>query len=303
MEIKRYGLVLVALAGVLFSLFMILYGLRKPPVAPIVYAPPTPPYTHFIAAEGIIESAYKNISLGVPFNQLITEIFVFVGDSVEVGNPLFKLDTRQLEAQKIKAEQELEFARIDFKNKQIQFSFYERLCDKSAASEQMYQNAFYAQELARQNVQTAQAALEVITTDIERSIIRAPIAGQVLQVNIRVGEFANDNTFAQQPLILFGDTKVYHLRIQIDEENAWRYTNGSSATAFVRGNAKISIPLEYVYTEPYIVPKTNLSGADTERVDTRVLEVVYRFDKQNLPVYAGQLLDVYIQAKPNEIGL
>ncbi len=272
-------------------------------MAPIIFAPPTPPYAHFIAAEGIIESAYKNISLGVPFNQLITEIFVFVGDEVQIGTPLFKLDTRQLEAQKVKAEQELEYARTDFKNKQIQFSFYERLCDKSAASEQMYQNAFYAQELARQNVQTAQAALAVITTDIERSIIRAPINGQVLQVNIRVGEFANDNTFAQQPLILFGDTKIYHLRIQIDEENAWRYINGSPATAFVRGNAKISIPLEYVYTEPYIIPKTNLSGVDTERVDTRVLEVVYRFSKENLPVYAGQLLDVYIQAKPNEIGV
>ena len=159
MEIKRSGFLLLALIGILFSLYMIFYGLRKPPVAPIIFAPPIAPYTHFIAGEGIIESAFKNISLGVPFNELITEIYVFVGDTVAIGTPLFKLDTRKLEAQKIKAEQELQYAQTDYRNKEIQFSFYERLCDKSAASEQMYQNALYAKELARDNVQTAQAAL------------------------------------------------------------------------------------------------------------------------------------------------
>jgi RND family efflux transporter MFP subunit len=301
MEIKQYGLVVLALLGVIFSLFMIFYGLRKPPVAPISFAPPIPPYAHYIAAEGIIESAYKNISLGVPFNRLVSEIYVQVGDTVQTGSPLFKLDTRELEAQKRKAEQELQVAHADFEDKQTQFSFYERLCDKKAASEQMYQQAFYAKEIARQKLQTAQASVAVITTDIERSTIHAPIDGQVLQLNIRVGEFAQDNTFSNQPLILFGDTQKYHLRIQIDEENAWRYEKGAPAIAYVRGNAKISIPLSYVYIEPYIIPKKNLTGSDIQRVDTRVLEVVYSFEKHTLPIYAGQLLDVYIQAKPNEL--
>jgi hypothetical protein len=56
-----------------------------------------------------------------------------------------------------------------------------------------------------------------------------------------------------------------------------------------------------VYTEPYIVPKKSLSGSDIERVDTRVLEVVYQFNREDLPVFMGQLLDIYIEAKPNEI--
>ncbi len=68
-----------------------------------------------------------------------------------------------------------------------------------------------------------------------------------------------------------------------------------------RGNSRISFPLEYVYTEPYIVPKKSLSGSDIERVDTRVLEVVYQFNREDLPVFMGQLLDIYIEAKPNEI--
>ena len=33
-------------------------------------------------------------------------------------------------------------------------------------------------------------------------------------------------------------------------------------------------------------------------VDTRVLQVLYRFEKGDLPVYAGQVLDVFVEAKP-----
>ena len=104
-------------------------------------------------------------------------------------------------------------------------------------------------------------------------------------------------------LILFGDTQVYHLRIQIDEEDEWRFRQEAPAIAFVRGNSSISIPLTYVYTEPYITPKKSLSGSDLERIDTRVLEVVYKFQKENYPVLMGQLLDVYIEAEPRETVL
>jgi biotin carboxyl carrier protein len=301
MILKRFGLVLLALIGIIFSIFMIQYGLRKPPVAPILFPPPVAPYRHYIAAEGIVESAFKNIPLGVCLPQVITDVYVFVGDLVEAGQPIFKTDTRQLEAQLAKALNELAYAEIDYTNKKVQFSFYERLDDKTATSEQMFAQYYYAMKLAHQNVETAKAAVDIITTDIERSIVRAPIDGEVLQVNIRIGQYANDNPYDQQPLVLFGDTCVYHLRIEIDEEDEWRFTRGAPAMAFVRGNSRISFPLEYVYTEPYIVPKKSLSGSDIERVDTRVLEVVYQFNREDLPVFMGQLLDIYIEAKPNEI--
>jgi HlyD family secretion protein len=298
---KRIGFIILALLGIGFSIFMIYYGSLKPPVAPIISPPPVRPYKHYIAAQGMIESAFKNIPLGVSYADVITDIYIFVGDIVKKGQPLFKTDTRRFEAQLAQAVKELESAQVDYKNKKVTFSYYERLQDKSATSEQMYTDALYAMELAQKRVEVAQAAVAVIKTDIERSIIRAPISGEVLQVNIRVGQYANVNPFDQQPLILFGDTQVYHMRIEIDEEDEWRFKQGAPAKAFVRGNSSISIPLNYVYTEPYIVPKKSLTGSDMERVDTRVLEVVYEFPKHNYPVFAGQLLDVYIEAPAREI--
>jgi len=55
-------------------------------------------------------------------------------------------------------------------------------------------------------------------------------------------------------------------------------------------------PLHFVRIERYVVPKTSLTGASTERTDTRVLQVIYSFDHGTLPVYIGQRMNVFIEA-------
>jgi HlyD family secretion protein len=297
---RKIGLPLIALAGICFSVFMIYISSRKPPVNHIFFPPAASPYRHYIAAEGTVESVYKNILISTAFNELITEVYCVVGQVMKKNDPLFKLDTRILEAQLIHALNDQKFTQTDYENQKIQFSFYEKLKDKSAVSEQAYKTAFYNMKLAQDKLDVTKAAVKVIQTQIDRATIRAPINGEVLQINIRVGQYANSNPFNNTPLILFGDTNSYHLRVDVDEEDAWRIIKGSPATAFLRGNSKIFIPLEFVYDEPFIIPKTALSGSNTERVDTRVVQLVYRFSKNKYPVFAGQLLDVYIEAKPDE---
>jgi hypothetical protein len=49
-----------------------------------------------------------------------------------------------------------------------------------------------------------------------------------------------------------------------------------------------------------VVPKTELSGTSTERVDTRVLQVVYSVSKGELPIYVGQQVDVYIETPSDQ---
>jgi len=67
---------------------------------------------------------------------------------------------------------------------------------------------------------------------------------------------------------------------------------------FVRGNPQLKTALQFERVEPYVVPKVSLTGQTTERVDTRVLQIIYSFDEAALPVYVGQLMDVFIQAPP-----
>jgi hypothetical protein len=48
--------------------------------------------------------------------------------------------------------------------------------------------------------------------------------------------------------------------------------------------------------EPFVVPKKSLTGDSTERVDTRVLQVIYRIEDNKLPLFVGQQMDVFIDA-------
>ena len=46
--------------------------------------------------------------------------------------------------------------------------------------------------------------------------------------------------------------------------------------------------------EPYVIPKKSLTGDNTERVDTRVLQVIYAIDPRGTPLYVGQQVDVFL---------
>jgi hypothetical protein len=64
----------------------------------------------------------------------------------------------------------------------------------------------------------------------------------------------------------------------------------------LRGAASQEIPLRFVRVEPYVIPKKSLTGDNTERVDTRVLQVIYALEPTAQPVYVGQQVDVFIEA-------
>jgi HlyD family secretion protein len=149
-------------------------------------------------------------------------------------------------------------------------------------------------EIARSEVDEAQRQVERVQADIDRTTVTAPIDGEILQCKVRAGEYAQAGQLAQ-PLILMGATSRLNVRADVDEQDAWRVKTGAPAVASVRGDSTHRYPLRFVRVEPYVIPKKNLTGDSTERVDTRVLQIIFALDK-NAPVYAGQQMDVFIEA-------
>ena len=152
-------------------------------------------------------------------------------------------------------------------------------------------------DVAEAQVAAAEAQVAAVETELDRLTVRAPIDGEVLQVKIRVGEYAQVGPLAT-PLMLIGNVDTLHVRVDVDENDAWRVKSGNAALAFARGNRDIQTPLEFVRFEPYVVPKRSLTGESSERVDTRVLQVVYKFTRGELPLFVGQQMDVFIDALP-----
>lgn len=295
---RKFLLPIIAIIGAVFAIFTVYYSSKKPPTPPIVLPPPKPPYKNFVAGAGLIEAASENIAVGTPFNDIITEVFVKVGDNVKKGDPLFKLDLRTLNARLAEAIEQKRLALTQLEESRKQLFFYESLKDSSAISKSSFVDRLYAVKALEDQVAIQEKNILITKADIERSIISAPIDGQVLQIKARVGESAQPNPFNQEKLVVFGDISSYHVRVDIDEEDSWRILKNQPAVAFVRGNSSIRIPLEYIGIEPLIVPKSSLTGNNQERVDTRVLQLIYRFKKDSYPVYIGQMIDVYIESLP-----
>lgn len=150
----------------------------------------------------------------------------------------------------------------------------------------------FDKEVARAAVGQAEALVKQTETEIARLTVHASIDGRVLQCNIRPGEYVG--VPPGQNLVMIGDTEVLHVRVDIDENDLTRFRPGMRGRATPRGGPGIEFPLRFVRVEPMVVPKKALTGAGTERVDTRVLQVIYAVEASAAKLYVGQQLDVYL---------
>lgn len=309
----KWGTFVLAILGFV-RLTMILQEIKAQQVDELPPPPVTPPvktYESTVAATGIVEALGENVSIGVPVAGLVIEMLVKVNDVVEEGQPLFRLDDRDLKAQwiSVKSTVEVSAAKIAVQRANVLrvkdlLTRIRQVTDRRAVSvdevkvREMDVAIGQAQLMASEaEYKAALAQVEQLELLMDRLVVKAPRSGTILQVNVRAGEYAS---FApRSPALVLGDLSEYQIRADVDELNATRVQQGRSAKAYIKGGTQQAIELTFVRIEPYVIPKVSLTGASTERVDTRVLQVIYRFKKPaDLKVYVGQQVDVYIDAEP-----
>jgi len=315
MTLKNKMLPILAVIGLIVAIGVAVRSQEKNPPAEPVAQPAQAPYASYIGGAGIVEASTENIQLGTSIAGIVKTVFVKVGDTVRQGDKLFLIDDRELKANLqvkevslVQAEGALEEAKASLQDYETRFKLVQNITDRRALSVDDFEqrkNAvlLYKAKLvsAKADVLAAQAALQAARTDLDRLLVRAPVDCMVLQVNIRPGEYAQTGVL-NDPLMLLGDNNLLHVRVDIDENDAWRFKPGSQAMAFMRGNSNLNCAIEFVRTEPYITPKQSLTGDSTERIDTRVLQVLYGFDRKALPAYIGQQMDVFIETPEEGIS-
>lgn len=148
--------------------------------------------------------------------------------------------------------------------------------------------------VARAELQRAEADLAAAQTRLEQHRVVAPFDGEVLEVSTRVGEYAAAG--GSGGLIRFGQTQPLHIRVEVDQLESGRLGGEPAAVAMPRGDAAAVYQLAFVRYEPLVVPKRSLTGTGGDRVDTRVLQVIYRIvPDERLPTpRVGQQFDVFI---------
>ncbi len=354
--ITKYALPMFAVLGLGFAIYTVVLGQQTPPPSkPLISPPQRPEEFRSIAGAGIVEAQERNIPIGAQTPGVVTDVFVKVGDKVEKGTPLFRIDDRSLKAQLRIQEARLESslaslrrleaaprpedippaiaavdeARARLANAEITAKRTTSLLERGVGAPSDYDRDRYAASearaalakaeadlyrlkkgtweeeirIAKAAVEEARAQLESTKVDLDRLTVRALTDGQILQVNVLPGQFAA--LAWNEPLIVLGDVQKLHVRVDIDEQDLPLFHPGARAVATLKGRPGVRFNLKFVRVEPYVIPKKSLTGDNSERVDTRVLQVIYALpDDRPLTVYVGQQMDVYLEsAKPLGIAL
>jgi len=299
--------VYLSVIGIIAVVLLVARLRQSGPAPEPLIPPPQSPFAQSIGGRGIVESTDENVRVAPAASGLVDNVAVRVGDVVKAGDVLFTMDGRDaaaavktaaaqlavqqarlLESETVVADRRDSLERTSRLRQKNVASVDETRRDEFAlqAADRQFQRAAADLELARAQLNDAAVRLDLLT-------VRAPRDGTILQVNIRKGEFAAAGP--GDPAVLLGNIGRLQLRADVDESDAPRVRPGCRAVAFLKGSRERAIPLEFVRIEPYILPKKSLSGESTERVDTRVLQIIFRFQNPEFPVYVGQQMDVFIE--------
>lgn len=337
----------VALIGIGLAVYTVRSQEPRVPVASTAADPPHSPFDERIAGIGTVLPSSDIVSVGTALAGVVEEVAVLEGQSVTIGQLLFRLDGRQTRAELAAARARLavssaklaavkalprettlreaeadvvaaqaqvidatgRLARLEelgantstSRNEGPRLTFEvaaaQAALDRARAHRDEVKQGAWPEDLAVAAAEVSVAQAEVLRaeTQLDREAVKSTIAGTVLYVDIDPGEHVVPGSVQQ--VVAVGALDPLHVRVQIDEVDAWRFRPGSKAVASARGGSRSEFALRFLRETPLIIPKRLLSGDSAERVDVRVMEVEYELDNPHTTkLMPGQIVDVFIEA-------
>ena len=288
-----FSLAVVGVAAALVAAYI--FGMERK-AQPPVFKPVSSPFDSAIYANGIIESDQSsgaNINIYPEVAGPVTQVLVHEGQKVSTGTTLFTIDDSVQRATMELAEANLKAVQDQYDKRRASYDFDSKSISKDVL------------DTAEDAVHQATAALKAAHALLQKYSVKARMDGVVLAINATTGSYVSAlgayNTYTQgsDPLVVMGAPQDFlAVRCYVDEILVSRLPSAGhmQAQMSIRGT-DIKVPLEFVRIQPYVSPKIELSDQRQEKVDLRVLPVIFRFEKKDAPVYPGQLVDVYIGQK------
>ncbi len=145
----------------------------------------------------------------------IEEIFVDVGEKVEKGAVLARLDnTREEIALKI-ANNTLLSAKLDFEHANKRFLRYQKI--KDVIDQEQFDNFAFTKEMKKQAYLKAQNNYELSEKNYQDTFIKAPFSGTISEKFLDVGNTVG----TQDPVVSIVDISSVKLILQFDEKH-WK---------------------------------------------------------------------------------
>ena len=286
----------LAAIGILAGLIAAyIFGMERK-AQPPVFKPVSNPFESAIYANGMVESdlpSGENINIFPEVSGPITKVLAQEGQAVKAGTLLFTIEDSVQRANTELAAANLKLARDQHDKDSASYD-----ADPKSVSKDVL-------DTAEDTVNQATAALKAANALLRYYSVKAPVGGVVLAVNATVGGYVSPqgdyDTYTElfDPLVIMSGPQAFmDVRCYVDEILISRLPSKWHIQAQMQlMGTDIKVPLEFVRVQPYVSPKIELSNQKQEQVDLRVLPVIFRFEKQDLPVYPGQMVDVFIGQK------
>lgn len=152
---------------------------------------------------------------------------------------------------------------------------------------------------ARAKMLGAAARRDEATAQLERLTIRAPAAGEILQLKFRAGEYYQPGG---DPLAVMGDTRVLRVRMDVDERDIARVQLGATAFATSAAFGERRFAGRVVEIGKRMGRKNVRTDDPIERIDTKILEVVFQLDGTADALVPGLRVTGYIEPVSDHHG-
>ncbi|MEY4833015.1 MAG: hypothetical protein RL527_1228 [Planctomycetota bacterium] len=291
MNLRTIVLPVLAVAGLVATVAAVKKMEFRTLDVPVPVSPAPSPFESRIAATGLVEPLGGVTYVDAADAGVVGRVAVAEGDAVKVGDILWELDHARTRAELGLAEAERAVAMAQLVDEEARL----KALMESGAAEVVPQVERVAREqsakVAAARVQRADAQVQAAQAQLHRETVRSPIDGTVLFVDVRPGEYAPPGGRR----MAIGSIDPMQVRVDIDEVEFARFAQGGKAQASLRGVPGSSLPLKFLRVVPLVQPKRTLTGEAAERIDTRVVQVIYELGKGTHIVQPGQVVDVYIE--------
>ncbi|MBQ0057911.1 MAG: efflux RND transporter periplasmic adaptor subunit [Bacteroidales bacterium] len=190
---------------------------------------------------------------------IITELYVEAGDRVKVGDPLAKVSVIPDMSQLANAQSQVRTTQLTLEETEREYARIETLYQKGVASKEEYEQAQNNLHKVREQAQSAQDALDIVTDGISKragkintTIVRSTITGTILDVPVKIGtSVINANSFNEGTTVaVVADMSDIIFRGNIDETEVGRLHTGMNINLTIGAIQGIRLPAVLEYISP-----------------------------------------------------
>jgi RND family efflux transporter MFP subunit len=251
-----------------------------------------------LAANGLVEGVSREIAVHPEVAGTLAVLHVRVNQDVAAGALLFELHNEPQKARVALAEAELASAEVQAQQARAEYGRSRQLLGGRAVSQEQYDSNHYRAQTAEAKVAEATARLRLARAELAKTQVRAPLAGQVLQVHSEPGALVEPHK-SGDPVLRLADVARRRVRAWVEELDVARVAVGQRAAVRADGFAGREFPGKIIELAGRMGRDAPRSDRPGERQDAYYREVVVELeDGRELPL--NFRVDVFIEPRPTE---